>query len=516
VTHASHRVRRRDGTTIALVAVTVLAAVVRYGFAVHAGFSSENDIDGPTYFAGAVQLAHGRIPYRDFAFVQPPAVLLLASPFALASRFVGTRDAFTALRVFMPLVGIANVWLAGRRVRHRGPVAVLVAAGGLAVYVPAILSTRTLLLEPWLDLFCLLALTFAFDRDGALASPRGVGIAGLFMGLAVAVKLWAVLPLVVLLGWCLWYSGRGRRVLALALSTAVGFGVVSFPFAAESPRRFVHDVVISQLGRFGRRLPFSWRMGEVLGVTPIGRPHAIATSTIILAFAICAVFLVVTARALAVLQRRASSLAVCSLVCTVVVFALLMVPGEFPYHYPDFLSPFAALTFGLAAGTLAERFARRTVAKAALAALALAGIVSVLVNDLPLLRPLRATTYGSIVDQLIPPGACVVTDYMPVTISGDRYISNDPSCPVIVDPFGVDLTLDNANTPVSPGPPTAAVVNFWRTAFERAEFIVLTPTAYARIPLVPSLKEYFHTNFTSVGTRDVTVYERDSILRTGT
>lgn len=509
MTEVPEPARRRDGTTLLLVVLTVAAAVIRYGFAIHAGFSSANDIDGPTYFAGAVQLAYGRIPYRDFAFVQPPAVLLLASPFAFAAHFVGTRDAFTALRVAMPLVGVANVWLAGRRVRHRGPIAVLVAAGGLAVYMPAIISTRTLLLEPWLDLFCLLALTFAFDAEGSLATPRRMAIAGVFMGLAVAVKLWAVFPLVVLLAWCLWSSGRGKRVRELTIGTVVGFGVVSFPFALLSPRRFVHDVVISQLGRFGRRIPFPWRMGEVLGFTPVGNPRAISTLTIVLAFAISAVLLLATARALVALQRRPSSLALFSGVCTAVVFAVLMVPGEFPYHYPDFLSPFAVVTIGLAAGTLAERYASRTVVRGILAGVVTAAIAGVLVNDIPLLAPLRATPYGTIVDQLIPKGACVVTDYMPATISSNRYISTDPSCPVIVDPFGLDLTLDNGNTPVSPGPPTAAVVNFWRNAFEHTDWIVLTPSAYARIPLVPSMKDYLRENFTQVGKRGVTVYERD-------
>jgi alpha-1,2-mannosyltransferase len=504
----SHRRRNPGGTTIVLVGLTALAAFVNYWFAIHAGFSSENDIDGPTYFAAAVQLAHLRLPYRDFAFVQPPAVLLLASPFALVSRLVGTRGAFTALRVFMPLVGVANVWLAGRRVRHRGVVAVLVAAGGLAVYVPAVLSTRTLLLEPWLDLFCLLGITFAFDGEGALAGTSRLGIAGVFIGLAVAVKLWAVVPLVVLLAWCLSHPGRGRRATALALGTAIGFGAVSLPFAVASPRRFLHDIVVSQLARFGSRLPFSWRMGDVLGITPIGKPHAVATSTIILAFVLCAALVLAAALALAVMHRRASSLAVFSLVCTIVVFAMLMAPGEFPYHYPDFLSPFAAVAFGLAAGTLSEGFARGKALKAILAAGALAAIAAVLVNDVPLLTPLRATTYGSIVDQLIPPGACVVTDYMPATVSGNRYVSTDPRCPVIVDPFGLDLTLDNGHTPVSPEPPTAAVVSFWRSAFERAQFIVLTPSAYARIPLVPSLKDYLHANFIPVGHSGLTVYQR--------
>jgi hypothetical protein len=513
VTEDPDRSRRPGGSMIVLIAITVAAAIVRYWFAIHAGLSSANDIDGPTYFSGAVQLAHGRLPYRNFAFVQPPAVLLLALPFGVASRVVGTRDAFTAIRVLMPLVGVANVWLAGRRVRHRGLIAVLAGAGGLAVYVPAILSTRTLLLEPWLDLFCLLALTFAFDGTGALATRRRIGIAGIFMGLAVAVKLWAVFPLVVLLACCARSPGRARRTSALAIGTLIGFGVPALPFALLSPSHFVHDVVLSQLARFGRRIPFSWRMGEVLGVTPIGKPHAISMITIVAAFALAAVLLLATARAVVVLGRRPSPLAVCSVLSTVVVFAILMLPGEFPYHYPDFLSPFAAVTLGLTAGTLAERFAVREMFNAILAALVVGATVAVLVNDIPLLEPLRATSYGVIVQQLVPPGACVVTDYTAVTIAGNRFVSTDPSCPVIVDPFGLDLTLDDGNTPVGPGPPTAAVVSFWRNAFERTNWIVLSPTAYARIPLVPSLKAYFHANFSRVGTAGVTVYERTSTLR---
>jgi len=94
------------------------------------------------------------------------------------------------------------------------------------------------------------------------------------------------------------------------------------------------------------------------------------------------------------MHRRPTALAVCALVSTAVAFAILMIPGEFPYHYPDFLSPFAAVTFGLAAGTLAEAFARKAVAKAVLATLVAAAVVAVLVNDVPLLDPLRATSYG--------------------------------------------------------------------------------------------------------------------------
>ncbi len=100
------------------------------------------------------------------------------------------------------LASTACVPLAGRLLRHRGALACGVAAGLLAVYPADVLSGRTLLLEPWLNLVCLLAANAAF-RDGRLASPRWLAWAGVAFGCGVAIKFWAAFPAAVLLAVCL-------------------------------------------------------------------------------------------------------------------------------------------------------------------------------------------------------------------------------------------------------------------------------------------------------------------------
>ncbi|MGA2210262.1 MAG: glycosyltransferase 87 family protein [Acidimicrobiales bacterium] len=484
--------------------------MIRYGFAIRAGFSAANDIDGATYFAGAVQLVYGRLPYRSFAFVQPPGILVLAAPFALASRLFGTAGSFTAVRLVMPLVGVTNVALVGRRVRHRGPIAVLVASGSVAVYLPAVLATRTLLLEPWLDLFCLLALTLAFDRTGALASPRSVGLAGVLFGLAGSVKLWAVFPFLVVLGCCL-VAKSPRRAGWLSGGAVGGFGVVVGPFALASSGRFFHDVVWSQLHRFGERVPFTTRMGDVLGINALGQPRPAAIVTIVVVALVAAALLAAAAKATIDLHRRPSALAMAAVAATIVVFVVLMIPGEFPYHYPDFLAPFGGVTAGLAAAAVAERWApeprRRRVALAGIAVV----LVGASVLDIPLLNYGPGPDFAAAVDLYVPANACVVTDYTAFTISADRYITTDPNCPVIVDPFGWDLTLDNGRTPGPRERPTAALVNAWKSAFKRTNWIVLSDTAHARVPFVRSLRRFIDRNFTRVRGGVIFIWERTSV-----
>ena len=50
------------------------------------------EYDDGVYFGSAIRLVNGALPYRDFVLVQPPGFVLLASPVALLSRVIGTRD----------------------------------------------------------------------------------------------------------------------------------------------------------------------------------------------------------------------------------------------------------------------------------------------------------------------------------------------------------------------------------------------------------------------------------------
>ncbi len=113
-------------------------------------------------------------------------------------------------------------------------------AGLLAVYPADVLSGRTLLLEPWMNLACLLAANAAF-RDGRLASPRWLAWAGVAFGCGVAIKFWAAVPAAVLLAACLIarppaQASRARRAGAAA-SAARSAASRSSPGRSPSPTR---------------------------------------------------------------------------------------------------------------------------------------------------------------------------------------------------------------------------------------------------------------------------------------
>ena len=76
----------------------------------------------------------------------------------------------------------------------------LVTCGLLAIYPDDIATAHTLILEPWLNLFCLLGVCIAFRR-GRLASSRRLLWAGVAIGFAGTVKYWAALP-----ACCCWRS----------------------------------------------------------------------------------------------------------------------------------------------------------------------------------------------------------------------------------------------------------------------------------------------------------------------
>ena len=115
--------------------------------------------DDGVYIGNALRLVDGVIPYRDFGMVQPPGSMLLMVPAALVGKAFGSMSALAVARILTVGADTANVVLVGLLVRHRGPLAAGVASGGYAVYPAALNASQSLFLEPWLNLFCLLAFT---------------------------------------------------------------------------------------------------------------------------------------------------------------------------------------------------------------------------------------------------------------------------------------------------------------------------------------------------------------------
>ena len=172
-------------------------------------------------------------------------------------------------RVFTALASAAAVPVAGLLVRHRGFFATLVTCGVLAIYPDSILAARTVLLEPWLVLFCLLGALAVFDGDEITDSRRRLLAGGVLFGFAGAVKVWAILPVVVIL---VLTARRPRRAAVYAAGVVLGFCVPVLPFALTAPTTFYRSVIIAQLVRNDIvRIPQGYRLQQILGLVHVSQ-----------------------------------------------------------------------------------------------------------------------------------------------------------------------------------------------------------------------------------------------------
>ena len=181
------------------------------------------EYDDGVWFGTALRLAGGALPYRDFVLDQPPGVPLLLSPVALLSHVFGTGGALVAARYVTVLVEAANVALVGWLLRHRSVACVAVAGAVVAVYPAAVITSRTVMLEPYCDLWCLVGLVAAFDNGHVTTAPRRALLAGAAFGVAGACKGFAVLPFVVLVVQMAWRGRAGRRQAGRAWSPQPAF-----------------------------------------------------------------------------------------------------------------------------------------------------------------------------------------------------------------------------------------------------------------------------------------------------
>ena len=303
--------------------------------------------DGP-YFGSAVRLVHGVLPYRDFAFVQPPGITLLMSPVALASYLTGTAWGLVVGRLLTVLAGAAAVTLAGLLVRHRGVLAVLLTCGIVALYPPGAGASHTVLLEPWLVLFCLAGAVAVFDGDAVTPVTRRLIWGGVAFGFAGAIKAWAIVPVLVIAVLCL---PNLRRAGTFVAGVAAGFLVSILPFAIADPRLFYDDVVVAQLARIGHRDPTWHRLESMIGIPGdpgLGQGHRAGR--------------VPRARRVRAPcpgggvaghpQAPAAAGLVRDLSAALIV-AIFLWPPYFASHYSAFLAPFLAMAVSLPVARLA-------------------------------------------------------------------------------------------------------------------------------------------------------------------
>jgi alpha-1,2-mannosyltransferase len=502
--------------TVMLLA-TALAVAIRLFTLTRPGYlTGITEYDDGVYLGASLRLVEGAMPYKDFAFVQPPGILLLMTPVALVAKLTTTVKGLALARLLTALASAACVPLAGNLVRYRGTVVTLVTCGVLAIYPGDITTAHTLMLEPWMNLFCLLAMNAAFRR-GHLARPGRLAWAGLALGFAAAIKFWAAAPAAVLLVLCL-VTGqdRGRRVRAYLPALAAGFIVPLAPFLASAPLTFFRSTITDQAARTGSPVSMGVKLANLTGLIDIftkkgkislnagahsmyaaGASANLGDSSSLGWLPIVATVALVAVIAVGYIwqSRRLTPLEWLSLITAVIASVAILGYSAFFYHYSDFPAPWLALTLGGAAGVLAGRPAWRTIVIRAVAV----AIVLVAALQIRETFPLRQTTAEGMA-QLIPKGACVVTDEVSLTIAADRF-GLPPGCPDIIDSLAATLVLSNGVSVQGGANRMPQVVAAWQAWLSKADYVWLTPAqgSKRRIPWTPALTDWFNVTFAKLG-----------------
>jgi alpha-1,2-mannosyltransferase len=512
----------------AIVLITVLAIALRlYQLTRPQYLLGVTEYDDGTDFGSAVLLIHGYLPYRDFIMVQPPGITLLMAPVAAVTKGLGTAWGMGVGRILTAVAGGVGAGLTGLLVRQRGLLAVILASGIVAVYPASVQAAHTVLLEPWLVLFCLLGALAVFDGDRITSSNRRLIWGALAFGFAGAVKVWAILPVVVIL---VLTARQWRRALGFAAGVAAGFLIPVLPFAALAPRTFYNSVVLAQLVRVDVvRVALSYRLHQITGLTDFSSlgpvPLTIVTVAIVVLIVGCAV---AASRRSGQWPLPLEQFAYGTTVLTIIAF---LWPADFYYHYAGFLAPFLALAVALPVARLVatlgpavtatdpvtgsaigpapgrgaqhragQWLARRGVATAVVIILIMAIVQVGFETSLqPPLAPTTPGLTGTIVDQaqrVIPPGACVLADQASYAIAANRFGSSRPGCVPMVDGVGSDYSLSRGRNAASGAQYVPAVRALWLSALRGADYVWLSPLSYKRIPWTArEITVYFDQHF---------------------
>jgi alpha-1,2-mannosyltransferase len=513
-----------------MLIATLLALAFRLFTLGRSGYlTGVTEYDDGVYLGGSLRMTEGQLPYLNFAFIQPPGILELMLPVAIIAKVTSTVKALALARLLTALASAACIPLAGNLVRYRGAVVTAVTCGILAVYPPDISTAHTLLLEPWMNLFCLIAINLAFRR-GHLARPGRLLWAGVALGFAGDIKFWAAAPAFVLLVICLLDSSdRVRRVRSYLIGLVLGFGVPAAPFLIATPLAFIRSTIFDQADRQGTAVALGVRLANLTGLIDVYTPKGVFTlnpggNSMFAAFAsanvndshsigwlpLFAAVLVTAALAVgyALQSRRLTPLEKLSLATAVIATVAISAYSAFFYHYADFPAPWLALAVGGAAGGPAGH---RT---GSLIVMRVFALVIVLITVLQVREMFPQSAHGSeAISHVIPPGVCVVTDEASLTIGADRFADLPSGCPDIVDSLASTLVLSHGVSVQGGASKMPSVVAEWKKWLGEADYVWLSPShgSRKRIPWTRGLSAWFNTHFVKVGADSSTtgqVYRR--------
>ncbi len=424
---------------IVLVAFLVRAVpVIRGG-----GLEGYLGYDDGVYFAAATALVDGVLPYRDFLLLHPPGIAVLLSPFALLAGVTDSATGFAAARLAFMAIGAVNAGLVTVVAGRFGRRAALVSGGLYAVWYAAARAERTTILIGPQTTLLLIAVVILLT--GHPLRTRRAAVAGACLGAAVAIQVWAVVPVAVVgaaifLGWLGVSGDRWRATLGLLGGAAAALAVVCVPFFVAAPAQFVRYVLIDQLARPSLDIGLLTRLRVLEGFSLAGGKG-------LLAFVVVVALAILGALAVVIVARRVPAARMWCALVTIEAGYLLVAPNFFT-HYSAWLAPAAAIVLGTAA-SLAIRAVERSRPLVTLARVGAVAVVAAMAIAVP-------RQQGTIIERTalevdIRNARCVSADDPELLIETSA-LKRDlrDGCQLIVDPTGTSYETDRGRLAAGP------------------------------------------------------------------
>ena len=481
--------------------------------------------DGSVYLGASVRLLHGVLPYRDFVFVQPPGIVLLMTPVSLLALGLGTDAGLWLARLVTIFVMAANCGLVAWLLRRLGPAASLSGGLYLALFTVASSADSQLKLEPYLALCCLVGAALLFEGDGVTADRRRALWAGVAIGVAGLVKLWAIFPAAVMVLLVVLLRRTALNRFVLGMVAAFGAGAIVFVLAA--PSAFVRDVLVTQLSPSSGRGAGTGIVGRVRylaesDLRPLVEWFPASSSSASLWVAALAVAVVVLV--LALRRARMTALEWFAIGSSALSILALLVSPHYSTYYLYLQAPFVGLLVGVVVGEGATRLRSIGIRRPRTArAIAVGGAALLAVLAVALWRDQAATDRAyvgatalsgslSFVDTAIPSGSCVVTSDAYLTLATDRFDPSSEGCPAVVDAYGTWFAADPSDPPPTASSHVPGLTGQWAKMLSSAQYLVLDSWTESYIPWDRTLRAWFAANYTPVGSgAGVTVYRNEFV-----
>lgn len=456
--------------------------------------------DTALYLGSAIKFVHGVMPYRDFALLQPPGLVLALTPYALLSLAVGSRGALMVLTACTPVLAAANVALVGRLVSPRGWRAALAACGLMAVYPATYEALLDGMLEPLMVLFCLIGALLVFDRGGWSHRWR-LAAGGVAFGFATSILVAAVLPASVVA--LLSIGQLRRRFLPFVGGGIAGVLIPVIPFLAVGPGPFLHDTIITQLAsaQGAVRSPaydvfmyLAFRPGA--GATP----HRLAFSS-----AAVAVLVGVVLVGFIATRHRLMPVEWFAIGSALTLGAAQFAIAIYYEHFPAMLIPYPAMLLGFAVGRISPRWAPRLIPS-----LVALGVAALVITQSAGFATDAAVDYGPSVDAIIPPNGCssglTVIPYdatEQMLVQADRIWSSFPGCTALNDPVAQQLVDVHWGVDA----PADFLRSLTHTNYLVTDMPLSSPSWVN--PPFPALVAYIHDDFRPHQSGPLTIYVRN-------